>query len=255
MLSYERLQLIKQKLYEQKQVDVISLSNLLSVSETTVRRDLEKLQQQGFLTKTYGGAVLNSEVLPKSYTDVLEDENYKSKIYIANIASKLIIDGDAIFLSGSISQLIATQLDSFNELTVVTNDIAIANTLYLNTKIRLIVIGGQTSAFSSLLTGELAGICADSLFVNKAFIDVHGVDIKNGLTTSYIELAIFYKRILSITNEVVVLAEHTRFNQLSLSRIGPITAAHCIVTNQEVDDEYKRFCYEHNIKFYTSFKL
>ena len=255
MLSYERLQLIKQKLYEQKQVDVVSLSNLLSVSETTIRRDLDKLQQQGFLTKTYGGAVLNSEVLPKSYSDVLENENYKSKIYIANIASKLIADDDVIFLSGPISQLIAEQLDSFINLTVVTNDIAIANTLYSNTRIRLIVIGGQTSAFSSLLTGELASICASSLFVNKAFFDVQGVDIINGLTTSYIDLAIFYKKIFTITNEVIVLAEHTRFNQISLSKIGSITDADCIITNQEVLDEYKKFCYEKNIKFYTSFKI
>ncbi len=255
MFSYERLQRIKQILYEQKRMDVSALSSQLAVSETTIRRDLEKLQEQGFLTKTYGGAVLNSETLPKSYADLLEGESIQSKKYIASIASQLIIDGEAIFLSGEICQDIAEQLEGFNDLTVVTNDIAVANLLFAKPGIRLIVIGGQTNTYGTLLTGEISDMCINSLFVHKAFLDVQGIDLKYGLTASYMELALFYRKIFSIAKEIIIVAQHIKFNHIALSKINPIISVQRIVTNQEIDDEYKRFCFENGIMLYTTFML
>lgn len=255
MFTYERLQRIKQILYEQKRIDVSALSGVLAVSETTIRRDLDKLQEQGFLTKTYGGAVLNSENLPKSYSDVQADESTQHKKYIASIAGQLIHNGDAIFLSGEICQYIATQLTAFSQLTVVTNDIAVANDLYSKPGIHLIVVGGQSSTFSTFLTGEIADSCLKSIFVHKAFIDVQGIDLEYGLTASSMELALFYRNVFSVSKEVIIVAEHSKFNQVALSKINPITAVQRIITNQEIDDEYKRFCFENGIRLYTTFIL
>ena len=60
MFAIERIKIIKNYLIENKQLEVNILSKMLNVSEVTIRRDLEKLEKEGFITRTHGGAVLNT---------------------------------------------------------------------------------------------------------------------------------------------------------------------------------------------------
>jgi DeoR/GlpR family transcriptional regulator of sugar metabolism len=100
MFPAERIKRIKEMLTETKQIDIASLSNALKVTEVTVRRDLEKLENENFLTRTHGGAVLNEEETKKE-SILLEDdaESIKTWNTIGQIASLIIKDNDVVFLS------------------------------------------------------------------------------------------------------------------------------------------------------------
>ena len=255
MFAYERHQRIKQILYEKKTIDVVYLSRYFGVSETTIRRDLDKLEQQNFLEKTYGGAVLNETILPKSYAEIQDDRRANDEKTVASIAAQLIDSGEAIFLSGgAICEYIAGQLGSYTGLTVVTNDLEVACRLRAS-DMRPVVVGGQAQDGGSQLLGELAEVCLQHIFVNKAFICVQGVHIKAGFTASSIDLSLFYKKIAGVANEMIMMADAGKFGYSALSRIGPLTMASKIVTNQNIDDAFKQYCFENSIKLYTTFEF
>ena len=108
MLALERRNLILEKLQDEKRVVVSELSQLYSVSEETIRRDLEKLEQDGFATKSYGGAVLNENVGIDMPLNIRSKKNVAAKQKMAEIAASLIHDGDHIMLDAS-----STDLSSF----------------------------------------------------------------------------------------------------------------------------------------------
>lgn len=255
MFAYERHQRIKQILYEKKTIDVVYLSRYFGVSETTIRRDLDKLAQQNFLEKTYGGAVLNESILPKSYAEVQDDRRASDEKMVASIAVHIIDNGEAIFLSGgTICENLASQLGTFTNLTVVTNDLEVANALRA-AGMRPIVVGGQMQDNGSQLLGELAEVCLQHIFVNKAFICVQGAHLRSGFTVSSIDLALFYKKVATVSNEMIMMADASRFGYSALSPIGPLTIASKIITNQNVEDGFKQYCFENGIKLYTTFEF
>lgn len=101
MFAIERQNKIKEILFKEKRVDVSELSKLFEVTEVTIRRDLAKLEQDGFLIKTYGGAVLNEEAFKYATKDESEEENYNLAADFGASSGRLILskfDGDKIEL-------------------------------------------------------------------------------------------------------------------------------------------------------------
>ena len=101
MLALERRNLILEKLQEEKRVVVSELSQLYSVSEETIRRDLDKLEKEGLATKSYGGAVINEDVGIDLPFNVRKNQNVQGKQKMAEIAASMVNDGDHIFLDAS----------------------------------------------------------------------------------------------------------------------------------------------------------
>mgnify|MGYP000709614148 CR=1 FL=1 len=101
MLALERRNLILEKLQEEKRVVVSELSQLYSVSEETIRRDLDKLEKEGLATKSYGGAVINEDVGIDLPFNIRKNQNVQGKQKMAEIAASMVNDGDHIFLDAS----------------------------------------------------------------------------------------------------------------------------------------------------------
>ena len=101
MLALERRNLILEKLQTEKRVVVSELSQLYDVSEETIRRDLDKLEKEGFATKSYGGAVINEDVSIDLPFNVRKNQNVVGKQKMAEIAASLVQDGDHLFLDAS----------------------------------------------------------------------------------------------------------------------------------------------------------
>ena len=97
MLALERRNLILEKLQEEKRVVVSELSQLYSVSEETIRRDLDKLEKEGLATKSYGGAVINEDVGIDLPFNIRKNQNVQGKQKMAEIAASMVNDGDHIF--------------------------------------------------------------------------------------------------------------------------------------------------------------
>ncbi len=255
MFAIERQNRIKEILYKEKRVDVFELSELFSVTEVTIRRDLDKLEQEGFLIKTYGGAVLNEESIQKASLPVSEDSLQGEKKMIGKIASQMIETGEAIFLSPGTTCLEIARNIKDRRVTVVTNDLMIAYELKDSVGIKVIVTGGDLIQSSSTLVGGFALQALNGIYINKAFVGVKGVNFDSGYTVDSYEEVMVIQEVKKISNEIIAVADYTKFNRTAFARLGDLNMAKKVITNKQVPNEYKKHFFEHAIKLYTTFEF
>ena len=255
MFAAERISKIRDFLFEYKHVNVSTLSSILSVSEVTVRRDLEKLEKEGFLTKTHGGAIINEELVPEVKLNRIEGPLFEEKRQIGIAAAQMINNNDLIFLGeGNTCLQIAKNIKERKNLTIVTNSVNILLELANQSNINLILAGGILQSIDSnfSLVGQFAESMLSRLFVNKAFFSVNGITLSHGYTVNNTEQAQIYHVLMKNAGEVIVVADYTKFGKRAFTQIAPIEAITKVITNVQVDNEYKKFFFENNIKIFTT---
>jgi len=157
MFADARVEKIKEILLEYKHVDMSTLCSLLSVSMATIRRDLDKLEQEGFLTKAHGGAILKDLTDAEVLLTNVEDPFIGEKKQIGIIAAALVEDNDIIFLGGGNTILqIAKNLRDKTNINLITNNINVVFELANCKNINLKLVGGdlEKKMITLLLTGS-----------------------------------------------------------------------------------------------------
>jgi DeoR/GlpR family transcriptional regulator of sugar metabolism len=220
-----------------------------------VRRDLDKLEKDGVAIKTHGGVILNESATDDSRE--LANFNITTEVKeIGESTALLINDRDAIFIGGGLTcQQVAANLKNKQRVTVMTNDLVVAQELVNTTGVICAVTGGNILPRTNVLIGELALRALEGIHFNKVIISAAGVSFSHGFTTSTAEEAQFYKQLFSICNEIIIIADYTKFGQIGFAFLAQLTNVHKIVTNKEVDDSFKEFFFQHNIKVYTPFEV
>ncbi|HYE82105.1 MAG TPA: DeoR/GlpR family DNA-binding transcription regulator [Clostridia bacterium] len=255
MFAIERQNRIKEILFKEKRVDVYELSKLFSVTEVTIRRDLDKLELEGFLIKTYGGAVLNEEATQNSLMPVSDDSMLEEKRMMGRVASQMIEAGEAIYLSPGTTSLEIARNIKEKRVTVVTNDLLIAYELKDSIGIKVIVTGGDLIQSTSTLVGGFALQALNGIYINKAFIGVKGVNFDSGYTVDSYEEVMVIQEVRKISNEIIVVADYGKFNRTAFARLGGLDMAKKVITNKQVPNEYKKYYFERAIKLYTTFEF
>lgn len=256
MFAPERLRIIKGILLDKKHINVSDLSTMLNVSEVTVRRDLEKLEKENFLTRTHGGAIINDDnpLDDEEYTDINDDPYYEQRVEISEIAAHMIEDNDVILLSPGLTNLcIAKKILNKRNITILTNDLNIASELAANASIKVIIPGGDMDPSAMVLTGKLTEENIKSFFVLKAFIEVEGISMQRGYTVQSIDRASVIREMVNITKERIIVCPYKCFDNIAFSQIGPLTMADKVITNPSIPDQYKNFFFESNIQLFTAF--
>ena len=157
MLAIERRNRILAKLKAEKHVVVSELAKLFSVSEGTIRRDLDRMEKDGLVVKSYGGAVLSESGTSELPFIVRKRSNVEEKLIIAEIAASLVNDGDAIILDASSTAVfIAQKLKSKKNITLITNSVEVLMELSDVTGWRILSTGGTLKEESCALVGPLA---------------------------------------------------------------------------------------------------
>ncbi|NLG85348.1 MAG: DeoR/GlpR transcriptional regulator [Firmicutes bacterium] len=253
MFTIERLQRIRRILLEKKRVEVTELSQVFGVSESTIRRDLDKLEKEGFLRKTYGGAVLaeDSVVAPED-NDPLTMERTK----IARLAADMVGEGEAIFLGGGpVCLRLAACLAGRQRLTVVTNDLEIAVELaeapYVNVK----VTGGELIPGTFSLAGSGALESIRGLCFNKPFLAPTGADLKFGYAVPTLGEAQLIRAVTAVTQEIVALLDRTVFGRLALAPVAGLAEIPTVVTTNLLPHDFKAFYLAHQVKVFTAYEL
>ena len=129
MIPIVRRSEIKKMMYEKREVTVKELSTVFSVSEETIRRDLHALENEGIVTRTYGGAVLQRRVKNIVDRKIVEGLFVESKTIIAKRCAELIKNGDCIFLDSSSTALHICDEITNLRLTVITNSYSVSTRL------------------------------------------------------------------------------------------------------------------------------
>lgn len=254
LFAAQRIKIIMETMQKYKSVDVATLSELLSVSDVTVRKDLDKLEKEGFLIKNHGGAVIVDKQI-EGEEQKLVIENPTEKELIAKLAYTLIEDGDSIFLgAGSTCYTFASQLKKKKDITVITNNINALNELSSSIN-RIILIGGEVINNNGIKysIGQATMENLKGVFVNKSIMSVEGVDFMAGFTVNDEPLSYVLKHIIKISKQVIFLADHTKFDKIGLYQIAPIDFPHCVISNERVGDKYKQYFYGKDIKMLTAF--
>jgi DeoR/GlpR family transcriptional regulator of sugar metabolism len=226
--SEARRELIIEELRRQDEVTVSGLSDQLGVSDVTIRKDLQQLEDQGYLTRVRGGAVFSGRGQLELRFAARQQLRLEEKRRLAAHAMQFIRPGATIFLDGSTTvQQMTRLLRPIQGLTVVTNGLYAALELSFAPDITTIVVGGilrkQSSSLVDLLTPELLR----RLHVDVAFLSCSGFTLENGLMESDLREAQLKRAMAQSAQQIVALVDH--------SKIGHVFVASSVLP-EEVDN-------------------
>ncbi len=243
MAGESRRATIKSKLATDYQVSVSALAKQLGVTEETIRRDLEKLEAEGFLNRTYGGAILNTS------NQKLNAPFYKrqallieEKRRIARNVMPLLEDKSVIALDSSSTSLeVAKLLKDRDDLVILTNSVAIFGE-FVDSRATIVSTGGQFDSGTFSLVGESARESLSKYCVDVMLFSCKGID-ENGEVLDSREGESEVKR----AGSLVLLADHSKFNRSTFVRLTDLSEVDYLVTDQEPSDEWKRRCEEFGV--------
>lgn len=211
--SEERENIILDLLQQNGRITVSELSEVLGISASTTRLQLQKMHDKGLLLRTHGGAVkvdypqgFNQK--QSSFEDVV---NFDKKMQIAIAAADTVEDGDFIAISsGSTALLFATQLVNKKNLTVVTDSILVANELLFKSNTKLYVCGGQIRQRNGACFGPTAEHFLNTLKVDKSYSGSDSINVELGLTSLDIDPRT-EEALCRCGRECYILADSTKF--------------------------------------------
>jgi len=253
MLANQRREVILDMIKEDGHIKVAKLSTLFKVTEVTIRQDLEKLENEGFLIREHGGAYLKNVDKQVKSIRLQNQNNLNEKKAIARIAIKMIEDGDTIILdSGSTTTEIANLIHNFKNLTVITNALNIAFILGGEPGINLIVTGGEFKAPTLSLTGQKAADFFQNLHVDKLFLATAGLTLKSGLTYPSISDICVKRAMIESADAVYLVADSSKIGKNSFASLGALSLIDYLITDSKVNENDLTIFKQHDIKFYIA---
>jgi DeoR/GlpR family transcriptional regulator of sugar metabolism len=214
---------------------VIDLSERFDVSSSTIRRDLQKLEQQGLIERTYGGATRPAGEGPASPADPLAE----AKTRIGRAVAELLEPGEAVFLGpGSTTLAVARALAERSDLTIITTGLSVAHHLAHHSQVELVVVGGLVNREGSAMTGHLTEAALASLHADRAILGAQGISTPDGLTSDHLSQVRVAQILLDTVPEAIIVADHTKFGRVCTARIAPVERADLIVTDRKAPDAF-----------------
>ena len=241
MLAAERRATIARLAKQHGSVRVGELGQQFDVTEETIRRDLEELEQGGYLKRTYGGAVsINGTGLELPFARRVASHR-EEKSAIASYAATLIQEGETIILDASTTALwLAKRLIERRDLTVVTTSLQIVMELAGRPGIRVICTGGNLRDRTLAFVGPLAERAIQGYYVDKVFMSGKGLTPEGGLTDSN-ELEVELKKtMLAAGKAKIALVDSSKMGHRAFAQIADVGEFAQIITDTGIDSEMAR---------------
>lgn len=239
MLAAERRNEILTQLRQEGRVIVADLSKKYDVTEETIRRDLEKIEQDGFAERTYGGAVLKENSKDELPFLVRKRANVEAKKRIAARIGGMIEDGDRIMLDASTTALfVAKQIRQKKDITVITNSIEILLELSDVEGWRVMSTGGTLRPEALSLLGYQAERMVSEFYVDKAIISCKGIDFHKGISDFNERESGLKKQMLSSASTRILAVDGNKFGKVSFTKILDFAELDMIVTDYELDEAW-----------------
>lgn len=236
LIPAQRRERIQAYLAAKKIAATIDLCNLLDVSEATVRRDLEWLEDKGIIERTHGGAIFNERInLEQEYKQrALRQIEEKRKI--GALAASLVEDGDILFVnSGTTTTQLIRQIRPDLDVTIITNNL-IAVLEIGEVDYEVLLLGGSFQPKSNSVAGRFAVQNLSQVYANKAFIGVDGISIKHGCTVpSNAEAEVVHLMLERTQGPVYILADHSKWGMVSNFEVAPIHKINALITDSGLD--------------------
>lgn len=206
-------------------IQASQISELLQVSLVTVRKDLQRMEEEGLLHRTHGGAAIRENRISL-------DPRGSAMEAIAEAVAGQIRDGDCVIMNaGNTTLLTARKLLGRKNITIITNSIAIARELVQQTGIKLIFLGGEVNAEAIFTYGWDAVTQLEQYKANKLILSVSGLSCSAGLTTRHMEAADLLRTMIARTQTVIAVADDTKIGFESFCHVGDLSVVDMLMTN------------------------
>lgn len=250
MLSIERQEQIKNIILEQKSVSVAELTERFDVSFETIRRDLKLLEKEGFVEKSYGGAILKQRVNNTADFQMLSHIMVEAKQKMASVAMNFISPGDCIYIGFATTCLqIAALLDDI-PLTVLTSSLPVMNRLSEKKNIALFSTGGSWDARNCAFMGRTSVDNLSQFHLDKAFISCRALSMENGISDKTEAESDMRRRIVESSNQVYLLADNTKFDKMTFVKTCGFDRITAIITDKPLSRQWCAFLDDAGIAHY-----
>ena len=226
----DRLAKMEAYIRRQKSVSLDTLCEVFDISKNTVRRDIADIVARTDIRKIYGGVSIPYNKIPPPFEERLSI-NADAKDCIGQLASKLVEDGDIIYVdSGTTTCRIIDYLQDRRNVTVLTHSLDVINRAVRYPELNIISLSGALNRKTLSFTGQSTIDVLQSFNISKAFMAANGITIQNGATQSTsIEFAI-KKSVIERSHDVYLLVESRKFGAVSLFTHCPLDRIDVIIT-------------------------
>jgi DeoR family transcriptional regulator of aga operon len=249
MTITDRHQVILQKLQEQGKVDIQELSETLQVSGVTIRKDLKLLEEKNLLFRTKGGGSINNPYAVEKPINEKEFINAEQKKKIARAALTLLGHNDSIIIGSGTTVFEMTRgLYPAKHLTVITPALRVALELCNRPNIDILQIGGLIHHSSASAAGAFGERLLEEISCGLLFMGVDGIEPEFGLSITNLAEASLDKKMIQVAQQIVVLADSTKFGRRGIGRICGIEQVDYIITDSGAPADSLRQLEEKGVK-------
>lgn len=234
-------------LRERGSCSIGELARQLRVSEETIRRNLKPLVARGLLHRVHGGVVLPQELGEPPFERRMR-ENEAAKRCIAAAAAEMIEEGDSVMMdTGSTTAYVSRALYRHSRLVVVTNSAEIARGLATRNGNRVYMAGGELRADDAAAFGPAALSFLRQFRVKFAILSIGAIDERQGLMDFHLSEGELSRTVMAQAEQVVVVADHSKFGRSGLVRVCDLTDIHVLITDRDPPAAFARKLREANV--------
>lgn len=242
MLAIERRNAILARLSADGKVIVSDLSDEFDVTEETIRRDLEKLENDGLAKRTYGGAVKKETFNTELPYQVRKQTNVEDKQEIALKIAAMIEDGDYLMLDASTTALyVVKNILEKKRITIITNSVEILIELAAKNDWNVLSTGGTLKPGSLSFVGRQAENMLSDFHVDMAIFSCKGIDMDRGVTDSNEKDTEIKKCMLAAAKKKILAVDSTKFDRISFTRVCEMKDIDVVVTNREPSEKWQQY--------------
>ena len=224
-------------------VAVDELAARFGVTAQTIRRDLAELSDSRIITRTHGGAVVSSSGVENLAYDARKRVAHDAKVLIGEAAARLIPDHSSLFINlGTTTEEVARAIAGHDGLLVVTNNINVANALYRNSSINVIIAGGSIRASDGGIVGRMAADVMAGFKADIAVIGTSAIDEDGTLLDFDIREVQVSRAIIENAHRVVLVTDSSKFSRRAPVRIGRLDEIDVLVTDRLPSAEIAALC-------------
>lgn len=233
-------------LTQNKKLKVTELSEILNVSQVTIRKDLSALEDSGIIVREHGYAKLNE-------SDDINNRlayHYDIKQKIAEKAVESIEDGETVMIeSGSCCALVALEIaKTKKDVTLITNSAFIADYIRKTGNVRIILLGGEYQEESQVMVGPITRKCAEGFFVDKLFVGTDGFTKETGFTGNDYMRSEAVKDMAKQASNVIIVTDSVKFQQKGVVSLLDTKKVSYVYTDSNIPEETEEYLIENNIK-------
>lgn len=210
----------------------------LGVSESTIRRDLDALEEQGAARRTHGGVLYSGGMPRLAEFDERQPANWAAKRAIAAAAAELVEDGETVLLDGGTTTYEVARLLVGRSLQVVTNSLPVANLFASEARTDLVLLGGYVSPRTGVCLGPYANELLSRLHVTTTVLSAAGI-AEEGLFNAHLLLAETEQAMLKAASRVMVVADSSKFGRKSLTLVSGLDAIDTLVSDDAMPQAWR----------------